>query len=246
MANNNFGKNEVTEFESMIRQINEILKKQNTDVCVSKLRFYKDMAENLIRCESLLSFYGTLSITSLFPTKAEPLEDILRVTVVFIHATVEEFFRRLAVTYSIDAGEEALRNIPFKYKEKNLDQLKLSDLIELKDKNVINILDDSVRSYYDFSSFNNTNQYTSLLKRLGLPVEQFSEYYSGIEELCERRHIIVHRLDKSGCPDALEKKVNELTFKHVSQWLITVLKFLFEVLSEVEKKYPARLNVWVQ
>lgn len=243
MANNNFGKNEVTEFESMIGQINEIIQKQNIDVCVSKLRFYMEISENLIRCESLLGFYGRVSISSSFPSEAEPLDDILRVTVVFIHATVEEFFRRLAVTYSIDAGEDALRNIPFKYKEKNLDQIKLSDLRELKDKNVMNILDDSVHSYYDHSSFNNTNQYTSLLKRLGLPVEQFSEYYSGIEELCERRHIIVHRLDKSGSPDALAKKVNELDFKNVGQWLITVLRFLFDVLTEVEKKYPAKLSV---
>jgi hypothetical protein len=224
------------EFEKIIRNIQTTWKKISSENNPKLFPLYSDLLVNSDRCVNLIFLYQRLKIVTLF-SDDPALEDILRSTVIFIHATLEEFLRRLAIQFSIEAGKEALEKIPLVGNTGRSEKFNLQDLLEFNEKSVTDVLIDSIRSYYDRSNFNNTTEITILLRQLGLPTQRFSVHFSQIEKLFERRHQIVHRLDKIGSPDANRRELSALNVIEISKWLETISYLFFDIIDEIKLVY---------
>lgn len=109
-----------------------------------------------------MGFYGRLGINSVFSVDSA-FSEILRITIVYIHATLEDFFRRFAVTYCALAGEEAVKGIRIHVLDQEKSDITIVDLLKMKEYQVSELIDNSIRSHYDKSSFNNKEQIVAFL-----------------------------------------------------------------------------------
>jgi hypothetical protein len=120
--------------------------------------------------------------------------DILRASVVFLHATLEDILRSIAVLLLPLASPEALDQIPFgdsRQREKFL----LGALSRFRGKTVDEVLQERVWKHYQQVSFNSTREIAGLLSRLKIDVQPFEKFFPILKDMIERRHRIVHRAD---------------------------------------------------
>jgi RiboL-PSP-HEPN len=174
--------------------------------------FQKRLAENQQRVAKLVELYIALRKHGDFSENLET-EDILRASVVLLHATLEDFLRTIAANFlPEEADSETLNTIPLKgtRKSRNPEKFFLGALSQFKDETVRQVIKDSVNEYMEGRSFNRVEDVTDLLKALGLDVKIVRDEVPKLNDLMLRRHAIVHRADRSGsamdgCPRAHQR-----------------------------------------
>ncbi len=154
--------------------------------------------------------------------------DILRAATVFLHATLEDFLRSIAAWKLPLASPKVLNNIPFAGKEKG-QKISLGDLVSKRNIKVDELIKLSVDEYLERSNYNNVGDISNLLKDIGITVEKAKETFNDISELMERRHQIVHRVDRR----PITGKAIYLTRDDVNRWISVVGKFTGKVLNEI-------------
>ena len=199
-------------------------------------QYLHDVMDNTSRVVHLLSLYDSLKENESFSTLSAT-EDILRLSVVFIHSTLEEFLRRLAIDLLPKAGEKALNNIPLATTETGrAEKFALGSLTKFKGKTVDELIKQSVEIYYERSNFNNTQEISILFSELGIDVKKFNGCFPELNKLMKRRHFIVHRGDRTRNPHENLIPVSPINPEEVTKWLNIVTEFCGDVFEEILDK----------
>lgn len=197
--------------------------------------YLDDVLDNLLRVAHLLTLYKTLQEKEEF-SELSATNDILRISVVFVHSTLEEFLRRLAIDLLPNASEKALNKIPLNTEAVRAEKFMLGNLAKFKQNTVEEVIKKSVINYYERSNFNNIDEISTLFSDLGLDVTKVRVYLPKLEELMKRRHFIVHRGDKMRKPHESLAPLSPITSKEVNEWLNIVTKFCGDVFEDAIEK----------
>ncbi|MGA7193806.1 MAG: HEPN domain-containing protein, partial [Anaerolineales bacterium] len=175
----------------------DTLKKLQDRIAEIMESYFKRVEENVTRVENLVALYRALKQDSDF-SRDPALDDILRASVVFTHATLEDFLRTLATKLLPMADEETLNQIPLLNINTSgrPEKFLLGNLASFKEKTVEEVIQESVMNFLQRSNFNNIADIVQLLKSLKVDVTKVNRSFSTIEQLMERRHSIVHRADR--------------------------------------------------
>jgi hypothetical protein len=160
--------------------------------------------------------------------------DLLRATVVFLHALLEDTLRELQRHRLLIGGSSALDKIPiigFSVGEK----FAFKNLVGFKGQKVDDLLLQSVEGYLESATYNNAAQVSAALTSCGLDSSHFSSYMSELEAMSKRRHQIVHRGDYIKVSGRGNHRISSLNSATVDQWSLNLHNFIFELLEEVAK-----------
>ncbi|HEY5959570.1 MAG TPA: hypothetical protein VIV60_23605 [Polyangiaceae bacterium] len=181
---------------------------------------------NLERVLALVTTYEDMSPgVSGRPTVART--DILRASVVFLHASLEDLLRGLLRWKLPIADAKCLEDVPL-YGEK-LRKLTLADIAQHRGMTVDDLVADSVASWMEHSNFNNLNEVASVLSKLDLPKPEIqkltSRHGANLEAMMKRRHWIVHRADRNGAQGSGQFVARSLHPDAVRAWASSVRVF---------------------
>lgn len=185
---------------------------------------------NLGRVRNLLKIYDTLKKRG----RSKVINsDLLRVAVVLLHATLEDFLRTVMKELLPEKGK--LDKIPL-YSEdyKNLPKFTLADLSKYRDLSVEDVITNSVHHYLNKQSYNNATEIMAAIRSVNISTnKKMQQYCSKIEVMVQRRHHIVHQADKQDKTGQGNFKVKSISYKNVSNWIDDVDKFITEIINEL-------------
>ena len=179
--------------------------------------------------------FGLIRLAELIETtnKGKPdsnLEsaDLLRAAVVFIHASLEDLLRRLAVVYLPTCSPDVLNQIPLAGSKDKLraEKFFLGRLAVHRGKSVDNLITESVNDYVAGKSFSDTSEIAGLLELMGFDIAGIEKkFFSAMSEIILRRHQIVHRADII----MGEKKPTPINAVKVREWYHAVNAFVIHI-----------------
>lgn len=184
-----------------------------------------EFQQNITRVDSLIVAYEKLITQS--AEEAEVTNDVLRAAVVFLHSCLEEIIRNLYLYNLPNASVESLNKIPFtsheaSHRPKNI---QLGDLLEFRGLFVENIIQESINKYVDTLNINNSTQLVECLKLVNIPIEPLRQFFEPLNSLMQRRHQIVHQMDRSNALDPLSYPINTIDITIVKDWKEAVSGF---------------------
>ena len=189
----------------------------------------KDVVDNMNRVGQLLSLYKSLKKSPEFSSNSAA-DDILRLSVVFIHSTLEECLRRLAIQLLPKADKKILDKIPLMTKSGRAEKFALGSLAELKGKTIDEVIIKSIKNHYERSNFNNTMEINALFRDLGIDVSKVKHLFSDLNNLMDRRHLIVHRADKARQLQESADALVTIEPEEVIRWQEVVTEFCANVI----------------
>ena len=178
------------------------------------------MIFNMSRTDSLLDLHKSLCDN---PHK----DDLLRASVVFTHATLEDSLRTIAAQYLPHRNEAVLNKIPLLGSKSHKGQpykFYLGSLLKFKEQKIETVIKNSVDEYLSRQTYNNSKDINSLLADMGLKKNYFQNFYPLIDSLCKRRHQIVHKADSILANTG--RKFNKITSEEVELWRGNALNFI--------------------
>lgn len=191
--------------------------------------------KNYGRTNSLVSLY---SATTAGKKGRRPIEnlDLLRVTVVMLHSTLEDFLRNLLNWRLPDTNKERLNKIPMlltNYDPRKI-KFELGELIEHKGKSIDELINLSVKEYLNTISFNNTTDIYNALKDINLVNnETIKSYYPEIDKMIKRRHNIVHQADREFVIGNAIHKVKPINLLQVKKWQSSIDLLVLEIVKQI-------------
>lgn len=75
-----------------------------------------------------------------------------------------------------------------------------------------------------------------LLERLHLEASQAKRWFPELAELMKRRHLIVHRADRSGSVNVNEATIQDIDPAFVLKWSEAVVNFIMDILPQTVEK----------
>jgi hypothetical protein len=173
------------------------------------------------------------------PTAAE---DILRAAVVLNHAYLEDLLRTLASSLLPDSTESVLNDIPLAGLRSGgrPEKFFLGKLAQHKGKTIDAVIRASVSEYLERSNYNDIEEIAQLLTRLGFNVSDHSEHFPVIQEMIQRRHVIVHRADRAKAADSDAYVLQAINSGEVLKWPRAILSFIQSLMEPLFLKlHPA-------
>jgi len=169
-----------------------------------------------------------------------PAEDTLRAAAVLLHAHLEEFLRSLASEFLPTGEGRFLKDIPLAGSRPRPEKFHLGELARHRGKTVDALLRESVLQHLEQSSYNNVKEITCLLQSLGLTSADYEPNFPQIAQLIERRHQIVHRLDKVKAAGGAENALQSIQPSDLARWIGAVMSFAGSVICNAfVNKYAA-------
>lgn len=152
------------------------------------------LAESLSRNLSNLNRVSNL-IENFNSTKNK---DVLRICIVYLHATLEDLLRNL-IFYKLQQldDESLLSEIPLVGTAGKKEKIYLSELQKFKSLTVNDLLVQSILEYVNRQTFNNTNDIVKWFSKFHVDTKPITGSLSQLEDLFRRRHSIVHNSDLS-------------------------------------------------
>lgn len=227
---NTTNKNQISDTSNNLDEIRKKLSGLFDEVMES---YFERFDENSDRITNLVLLHASLKQSVDFRSHPS-LDDILRTSIVFTHASLEDFLRTLASELLPLANEDALNQIPLKGLNTSgrAEKFLLGNLACFRGKLVDDVIHESVIGSLQRSTFNNTNEIAQLLQSLGINVPEVNRSFPKIEELMRRRHLIVHRADKIGETNLGKDDVLDVDPSKVIDWLKAVLELIGNILSQ--------------
>lgn len=154
-------------------------------------------SENLDRVENLISIYDNHIARSGSGRRPARDTDVLRAGLVLLHASLEDFFRSVAIKATPLADGEKLNAIPLAGSgQKNASKFLLGALSAHVGKTVDEVLQSSIQEYHErWTTFNDLGQLKQVVNLLGINADILD--YGSIPEMIARRHRIVHHADSA-------------------------------------------------
>ena len=210
-------------------------------------RFQKDEFDsNLDRVRNLVHIYrDRLGVSGASGRRPVHATDVLRAAVVFLHASLEEFLRSIAIFRIADANESVINNFPLSGLTSSGEPKKflLGKLVTFRGQTIDEVIRESVRDYFQTAaSFNNTNDISRVLVQSGVDPNGVSELFPDLTDFLERRHGIVHRADLNPKHGSGQHRAKSIGAGTVERWLATVTDFGDRVLELIAGDNVAGLS----
>jgi len=192
----------------------------------------ENFARNIKRVKNLHSLYDT-SKTQGRGRKSVQDTDVLRASVVLLHATLDNFLRGLIRIMLPNSEESALNSIPLAGSEKGgrPEKFYLGALVRHKGKTIEKLLQESVFEYLEQISFNDTTEIMSRLKNIGITYSDDGlDYLPAIDTMIKRRHNIVHQADANRDTQRGSYHAQSINKGMVNGWIEKTEKFAKKVI----------------
>jgi hypothetical protein len=201
------------------------------------------LVQNLVRTQVLVRLYREISaLPSLTANLQSPqgqnedvLADLLRSSVVFVHATLEDFLRSIAAVLLPFSEESMLNEVPLVGTSGSgrPEKFFLGRLASHRGKTVLELIQESVRDHLLTTTYNDTTQIASLLRGLNIDVEKVRDAFPRLDELIRRRHQIVHRADRLEHRRDPHEAVEGIAAEQVEEWISVVQGFMATIISDI-------------
>jgi RiboL-PSP-HEPN len=189
----------------------------------------EEFQQNTNRVQNLISAFNLLEENNI--GDLETRKDILRAAVVFMHGTLEEIVRNLYIGLLPNCHQDKLNEIPFVgHAVIRPKGILLGHLKDFSGRFIENIILDSIESYVNTMNLNNATQLCNSLKLVELPTESLVQYFSQLGSLMERRHQIVHQMDRKNEFDLLLSPVTDIEIETVFDWQNALHSFFLDLL----------------
>jgi hypothetical protein len=190
--------------------------------------------DNLERASNLVEIYEKHLLGVGKGRRPVSSSDILRASVVFLHAALEDFLRNLAEWKFPKGGHDLLNKIPLVgQRNGRAEKFYLGELVKHKKKTVDQVLKESVSSYLERSNYNNVGELKTLLSDVGVDPTKVSSHFNELSKLMLRRHHIVHRVDRNDKPGRGHHRAKPINHGNVKAWIRRVDAFIKDVLNEI-------------
>lgn len=199
------------------------------------------LAASLSRC-----FSNTTRVSDLLEVyKDTENQDVLRMCVSFLHATVEDCMRNL-VYFKLTSSKsrDVLNQVPLigATSTGRPEKFLLGELLRFENESVDSIIEKSVCEYVNRLTFNNTTDVMACVNKFNLDGKDIVPLLSDLDSLITRRHNIVHNSDFSinrsllnieaevqlGSKDSYELK--PIDVEMVESWLSTTSQFFMKII----------------
>lgn len=170
--------------------------------------------------------------------------EIVRAGIVFTHAILEDGLREtLRANLRHNDDLELPDNMQFSGSTKN--RISLGEMRSLyQGRNIDDIITISVDDFLDRMSFSSASDIVRQLESGGirLPQRIRDAYLPSLEELCRRRHLVVHKADVVRLEDG-KRQVTPVELSDFRRWQGMTLAFLLEVFRlGIPEEMAARLS----
>ncbi|OHR75075.1 HEPN domain-containing protein [Neisseria subflava] len=198
--------------------------------------------KNKERVESLIQIYKNLGTEKKKGRKSVLHTDILRSSVVFLHASLEEVMRGLAIIIWPTKDAKFINDrVPLwsEKKKDRSDKFYLGELLNFEpDTTIREIIQDSVKQYIDSKfTINNVGQLKKEITDLEIFVNISDSEAQILEGFFQRRHSIVHHADKNnnigGSGNHSTKTIKP---KDVEKYITEVDKVIQALFCEMQKQ----------
>ncbi|MFQ3247634.1 MAG: hypothetical protein ACI9SP_004293 [Arenicella sp.] len=199
------------------------------------------LAASLSRC-----FSNTARVSDLLGVyKDTKNQDVLRMCVSFLHATVEDCMRNLVYfRLTRSKSKSVLNQVPLigTSNTGRSEKFLLGELIRFENESVDSIIEKSICEYVNRLTFNNTNDIMAYVSQFNLDGKDIVPLLSDLDSLITRRHNIVHNSDfatnrsllnieaevQLGTKDSYE--LEPIDSETVELWLSTTSKFFMQII----------------
>ncbi|MBN4071836.1 hypothetical protein JYT83_00305 [bacterium AH-315-F18] len=185
--------------------------------------FYR-FEENMSRTGRILEVQKSFGVHQK-PEFADYLSDILRSTVVFYHASLEELVREIVISRSAHLSHEDLNDIPLTVpsSEERPTRFGLGRLKHFRGDSIEEVIHSSVTSHVSGLSFGKTGKIYSFLEAVKIDTTALKPHAGHLARMIKRRHQIVHHADLSGEDGS---KPVPLGMPVVASWLVVLNSFV--------------------
>lgn len=177
---------------------------ENTKVPIdpaARDRITTNFQANLRRVKNLVGAYDTLGGAPGAGRPSVQQVDVLRASVVLLHATLEDVIRATSEELLPGAGADVLDEIGFPDGvDKTKPKFTLGELHAYKGGTVDELIRAAVRARLQRSNYNSVGEVSGALGRVGLSPNLLDPNQAALESIMRRRHLIVHRADKNPDP----------------------------------------------
>jgi len=178
---------------------------------------------NLQRVRKLVQLYRDLAGSG--PGR-RPVEttDVLRSSVVFLHAALEDFLRSLLVRRWSGASDPSVfDDVPIAIRaDTRSTRVTLAELASMRGKTVDEVVQLSLEAHLERATFNHVGDVKTALVRAGIGVAAVAPRASELAALMSRRHQIVHRADRLDVPGRGKLAAASLSVATVEVWVAAV------------------------
>jgi hypothetical protein len=184
----------------------------------------KTFLANIDRVRHLAGFFEILSESGRGRTPVH-ITDILRSSVILLHATLEELLRQLIILKYPEMDEATLNEIPLVGLNDHgrPEKFFLGKLSLHRGKSIEDLLEASVRAHSNNFSANSANDVCYVLKKLGIDISVVQPEIARLDEFIQRRHHIVHQADRNHRSGKGHHATNPLRLETVMGWASCVL-----------------------
>ncbi|MCP4594168.1 MAG: hypothetical protein GY842_25850 [bacterium] len=174
---------------------------------------------NLSRVRNIVTLYDQATADG--PGQAEVLwTDVLRGAVVLLHASLEDLLRSLAAWKLPTAEPNALESIPLEGgADPRRTRFSMPELAKHRGKTVDEVVSASIESYLERSSYGHPGEIKRLLEICGGDRSVVDSYSRWLGPMMERRHWIVHQVDRKRKAGPADQRTNPLQRRTVAIWI---------------------------
>lgn len=191
--------------------------------------------KNYGRTNNLVSLYSTITAGKKGRRPIENL-DLLRVTVVMLHSTLEDFLRNLQNWKLPNSSKDRLNKVPIiaaNYDARKT-KFELGELVEHKGKSIEEVINLSVKEYLNSQSYNNTTDIFNALKDIDIVNnDKIKSFYPEIDKMIKRRHNIVHQADREFVIGNTIHKVKPINLEQVKKWQLSIDLLVLEIVKQI-------------
>lgn len=193
-----------------------------------------EFAGNLDRVKNLVAVYQELQKPGT-GRRSVKAADTLRAAVVFLHSALEEVVRNTFLWKLPLAEGNALDEIPLfgLSPTHRPTAFLLGKLAPHRGRIVENVIRDSIEAYVDHMNVNNTNEISRCLKMVGLEPNNFTNHFAGLQAMMERRHQIVHQMDRNHRLGVGRHRAQSISVRQVHAWRDNLSSFVNAVVAAI-------------
>jgi len=183
-------------------------------------------SENLNRVNNLVCVYESHPDSKGKGRKAVQATDVLRASVVLLHATFEDMCRTIERELLPFASEEIVNEIPLvgTARHGRPEKFFLGKLVSHRGRTVHEVIARSVEAHLDHMSYNSIEEFCTFLTRVGFCKNPFEPLLPQLSSLMNRRHHIVHQADRSEKQGRGHQQAKSLSREAVRGWIACVQK----------------------